>query len=151
MGGDICHFGGLYRPTTNIPLPDTLPHPIPRYPFPCPCKPFTDLHPHPKSSRTTPFFKVPEGPKSYHGDPPTAQKSVDTLADFDGNENVLVCLAHDIGLKGVVDFFPNGDGFKYWKEKGWKEKTHWRWLADMPVGGKNPEEPGAPKPIPPRK
>ena len=52
------------------------------------------------------------------------------VVDFD--EDVLTVLAHDWSLKGLIEEFPaelNG-----WKEKGWREKGRWKFLADF-VGG----------------
>lgn len=64
-----------------------------------------------------------------------AQQSVDKLEEFDADENVLVCLAHDGGLLDVVDFFPHGT-LNDWKAKGWKVGNHWSFLNELPIDGK---------------
>ena len=55
--------------------------------------------------------------------------------EFDADENVLVCIAHDGGLLGVLDFYPHGD-INGWKEKGWKEQTRWGFVNELPVDGR---------------
>jgi glyoxylase-like metal-dependent hydrolase (beta-lactamase superfamily II) len=48
LGGDVCHFGGVMRPTPYIPLPDEIPEETPlekRIARPCPCTAFLSCHP----------------------------------------------------------------------------------------------------------
>ena len=138
IGGDICHFGGSYRPTTYAPMPSTIPSSVPldpHIPTPCPCSFFQGSHPDPKNLRTSPFYHVTEDPGSWYVDPPTAQKSVKSLEELDADANVFVCIAHDGGLLPVVDFFPHGT-INDWKRRGWKEWTKWGFLNELPVDGK---------------
>ncbi len=72
---------------------------------------------------------------SWYIDPPTAQASIDKLAEFDADENVFVAVAHDEGLIDVCDWFPKGS-VNAWKEKGWKEASRWGFLNELPVDGK---------------
>ena len=72
-------------------------------------------------------------------DPPVAQKSVDRLEEFDADENVFVCVAHDGGLINVVEWFPKGP-LNEWKEKGWKQRSQWGFLNELPIHG----DPGRP-------
>lgn len=67
-------------------------------------------------------------------DPPTAQKSVDGLEELDADENVFVCVAHDGGLLDVVDWFPSN--LNDWKQSGWKARSQWGFLNEMPIDGK---------------
>ena len=138
MGGDICHFGGSYRPTVYAPMPGTIPSSVPldhHLPTPCPCSFFQGSHPDPKNLQTSPFYHVTQEPGGWYVDPPTATKSVKSLEEFDADENVFVCVAHDGGLIPVVDFFPNGT-INDWKRKGWKESSKWGFLNELPVDGK---------------
>lgn len=48
---------------------------------------------------------------------------------------MLVCIAHDVGLLPVLDFFPNGT-INEWQAKGWKEATAWGFVNELPVDGK---------------
>ena len=138
MGGDICHFGGSYRPTAYAPMPGTIPSSVPldrRLPTPCPCSFFEGSHHDPKNLRTSSFYRVTQEPGGWYVDPPTAQKSVKSLEEFDADENVFVCVAHDGGLIPVVDWFPNGT-INDWKRKGWKERSQWGFLNELPIDGK---------------
>lgn len=138
LGGDVCHFPGAYRPSEYIPMPETLPAETKldaRIPLPCPCSYFTACHPHPEKARTTPFYRVSEDPGSWYEDAPEAQRSVDKLTEFDGDENVFLAIAHDPALQDTLTFFPNGT-INDWKAKGWKRTTHWGFVNELPVDGK---------------
>ncbi|KAL9007756.1 MAG: hypothetical protein Q9173_007043 [Seirophora scorigena] len=147
MGGDVCHFGGSYRPSQYAPLPATIPSGVgldsDRFKHPCPCSLFTACHRDPPNARTSPFYKVTQEPKGWYMDPVVAQQSVDRLEEFDADENVFVCLAHDGGLIPVCDWFPDGT-LNDWKAKGWKEKSKWGFLNELPLDGK----PGRPLLVP---
>lgn len=121
-------------------------------PRPCPCKleetshgyeltdcikgiAFTQCHPKPDSARTTPFYNVSTHAASFYHDPPTAEKSVRTLAEFDSDPRILVLIAHDVAPLNVMNFFPNGT-INDWRRKGWKEQLHWGFLNELPVKGK---------------
>lgn len=72
-----------------------------------------------------------------------AQKTITEMSEYDANSNVLVCLAHDPGLKAACDFFPIGT-LNDWKKKGWKGSYHWGFLNEFPIDGK----PGRPWLVP---
>ena len=139
LGGDVCHFGGSMRPTQYVPLPDEIPKETPldrRIPRPCPCAAFTICHPDQSNARTTPFYKVAVGGLSWYIDPPTAQKSIEALEEFDADPNVLIVIAHDPTYLEVFPFFPNGT-LNDWGKNGWKEITHWGFLNELPYKGKS--------------
>ncbi|MCJ1451886.1 hypothetical protein MMC28_002226 [Mycoblastus sanguinarius] len=138
MGGDVCHFGGSYRPTPYAPMPSIIPAGVPldsRFRSPCPCSLFASVHRDPENYRTSSFYKVTQEPRGWYVDPPAAQRSVDRLEEFDADANVFVCVAHDGGLLPVVDWFPKGT-INDWKAKGWKEKSQWGFLNELPMDGK---------------
>ena len=66
MGGDVCHFGGSFRPTPYKPMPSTIPESVPldknRFRVPCPCSIFTTSHRDPPNARTSTFYKVTQDP-----------------------------------------------------------------------------------------
>lgn len=143
LGGDICHFYGMCRPSSSLQLPD----PIPEgqlddfFPSPCPCSAFTDIHPLAKGdsakARTTPFFNVTSViPSSYH-DRETAIRSIIAMQDFDASPDVLVCIAHDPTLLKVLPVLNNqpDEDLNDWKSRGFKEKLLWGWLNDLPRNG----------------
>ncbi|KAK5213157.1 hypothetical protein LTR41_000736 [Exophiala xenobiotica] len=138
LGGDVCHHGGVIRPTKSIPLPDEIPEEavldkaIPR---PCLCTAFLSSHPDQANGRTTPFLKVTGGPESWYRDPETSRKSVQALEEFDADPNVLVVIAHDPTSLEVFDFFPNGS-MNDWQKNGWKQASHWGFLSEIPYNGK---------------
>jgi len=78
---------------------------------------------------------VTQDPKGWYVDNKVAQESVDRLQEFDADENVFVCVAHDGGLIPVVDWFPKGT-LNDWKSKGWKERSLWGFLNELPQDGK---------------
>lgn len=137
LGGDVCHFSGVVRPTTYIPLPDHLPATTPldaRIARPCPCAAFTACHPDQSNSRTTPFYRPADGPTSFYADPATALASVMALAEFDADPNILVAIAHDPTALDVCTFFPHGT-MNAWRAEGWKEAMHWGFVNELPYEG----------------
>lgn len=131
-GGDVAHHGGEFRPSPFLPLPEQLdPSPFSSPPFLpgtfCPGA-LIEEKVHPQHSRTTPFYKLARTGMSDF-DLETAQQTVEQLGEFDGDDDVLVVIAHDTTLKDVVDFYPKTANS--WKEKGWKGVGLWRFLSDF--------------------
>ncbi|KAF6801166.1 metallo-beta-lactamase superfamily protein [Colletotrichum sojae] len=151
LGGDICHFAGVFRPTPETPLPDEiLASAISlrrdwRTRAACPCSYFTPHHPNAKdeaSARTTSWYKLPSAGHVYT-DLPLAAESVSKMGELDAREDVMVCLAHDASLLDVLPVFNREPG-KYindWRKEGWKATTYWSWLNEVAVDGKRPREP----------
>jgi glyoxylase-like metal-dependent hydrolase (beta-lactamase superfamily II) len=143
LGGDICHFGGSFRPSPTIPLPDPVPssHLDAYFSSPCPCSIFTDVHPagsKSEESKTSPFFEVTSFAQSAYLDRVQAAESIKKLQVFDEHPDVLVCIAHDPTLLTTLPFLndqPEKD-LNDWKAKGLKEKAQWGWLNELPRGGK---------------
>jgi glyoxylase-like metal-dependent hydrolase (beta-lactamase superfamily II) len=144
MGADTCHFAGALRPTAAVPLPDNL-EPTAwgldaNFPAPCPCSVFTDCHPCAETElRTTkPWYTASKAAGSAYIDPDTANKSITSLQAFDADPNVLVCLAHDPGLFEILPLL-NQDprcSVNDWKAKKFKDMSRWRFLNELPRGGK---------------
>lgn len=143
LGGDICHFGGSFRPSTSIHLPDPVPneHLDQHLPYPCPCSLFTDAHPagsDSEVSKRTPFFQVSGFAQSAYVDSEQATRSIEELQKFDAHPDVLVCIAHDPTLLKVLpclNDWPERDLNK-WQEEGLKGKAQWGWLNELPRQGK---------------
>jgi glyoxylase-like metal-dependent hydrolase (beta-lactamase superfamily II) len=137
LGGDVCHFGGSYRPTKYILLPDYIPEETKldaHIPRPCPCAAFTACHPDQSQSRTTPFYRVATD-GGWYIDPAVAQQSIRGLEEFDADPNVLVAIAHDPTSLDVFTFFPDGT-MNDWQKQGWKEALHWGFLNELPFEGR---------------
>ena len=131
LGADCCHHGGEFRPSKYLPLPENVTPDMadlkrPRH-APCPGSLFLKIHP--KRSATEPFYEL-KNPGISH-DFGEATRSMRKMAEIDANENVLVLLAHDPEMKGVVDFWPRT--LNDWKSKGWKEKLKWAFLKDFKI------------------
>lgn len=143
LGGDVCHFGGTFRPSKYSPMPENIPDGVPldhnRFQIPCPCSIFTACHPNKGHERTSPYYEVTQIEGSWYSDPPAAQQSVDALVEFDAHPNVMVCIAHDTALLPILDFFPNGT-LNDWKQNGWKTKTQWGFLDELPINEKPARE-----------
>lgn len=135
MAGDLVHTCMCFRPSEKYPLPEMI-EPSPTAP------PFStdsslrslrlaethrlhdpdDVH----ASKTQPMCLL----AGMEEDLPRSQANATVLSDvLDSDENVLTVYAHDESLLDVLDFFPkNANG---WKEKGWGELGHWRFLAPV--------------------
>lgn len=143
LGGDICHFGGSFRPSPSIPLPDPVPnsHLDSHFPIPCPCSMFTACHrlgSDSEQAKTEPFFEVTSFAQSAYLDRIEAAKSIKELQNFDEHPDIFVCIAHDPTLIKVLPFLndqPDRD-LNDWKAEGFKEKAQWGWLNELPQGGK---------------
>lgn len=147
MGGDICHFPGVFRPSTHIPLPNSIASTarLDNY-FTCPCAAatFTSIYPKGEArGRQEPFYRPAAGPSSIYDDPGLAYNTVQKLVEFDAQPNIMVCIAHD---PAVAETLPtmnknSNNEINGWKEKGYKEACHWGFLNELPRAGK----PGRPK------
>ena len=143
LGGDITHFSGAFRPTQYKPMPSSFDENTKfaaHVPSPCSCHVFTACHPDPENARTKPFYHASSAPGSWYVDPPLAQKSITSLYDLDANPNIMVAIAHDPSLGEVLPLFPSAT-INDWKEKGYKEKTTWRFLNELPIDGKQGRPP----------
>ncbi|CCF33868.1 metallo-beta-lactamase superfamily protein [Colletotrichum higginsianum] len=153
LGGDICHFAGVFRPTADTPLPEGIPaSAITRRSdwsskAACPCSYFTPHHPNAKdedSARTTPWYQLPRsGEHPVYVDIDLAADSVSKMRELDIEDNIMVCIAHDASLLDVLPVFnrePSRD-INDWKKEGWKETTYWSWLNEVAVEGKTPRPP----------
>lgn len=58
--------------------------------------------------RMKPYYRVSESEGSWRADPAVAQESVNRMSEFDADENVFVCLAHNPGLLPICGWFSNG-------------------------------------------
>ena len=128
MGGDICHYAGIFRPSKHLPVPEFIvPHPCnhshPDIPF-CPGSAFDDL----QSSRgRKPSDTVYD--MTFGHDIPLAKNTMSWLQELDCNEDVFVIIAHDSTVRDGVDHFPKS--LNRWKAKGWGKSLKWAFFRDM--------------------
>jgi len=147
MGGDCCHYAGMFRPTEYLPLPQDISTPAldSYYPSPCPCSAFTQHHPKATGTeaRTNPFYDVSRAAGSAYSFGDEAQKSLNKLQLLDAHSGIFVCLAHDDVLFDVLPLF-NDDTTKDindWQKRGLKEYCRWAFLNELPKGKKPGREP----------
>ena len=126
LGGDSAHHAGIFRPSRHLPLPAPT-TPSPSAP---PSLPPTNNHRlHPSSSASTLPFLLP----STTNDAGAFAATLAKMQELDASEDVLVLIAHDAGLEGVVDVLPSGRA-NGWKGMGWKGKVRWRFLENLAAG-----------------
>ncbi|KAH6678469.1 hypothetical protein B0J14DRAFT_625064 [Halenospora varia] len=131
MGGDACHHGGEFRPSPYLPLPTHIsPNPLhPSNPTPYPGSLFHPLLR--DGDDTRPFYEIARLPdrKLVAHDADEAERTIGKVIEADARDDVLVVMAHDESLVGVVEFFPQyADDFQ---KKGWVEKSRWLFLRDF--------------------
>ena len=123
MGGDLGHHGGELRPSMHLPIPDEV-----NYPSPEGQKlggaAFRQLNVKRGRKETETFFDPVVA-----DDIEEAARTIRKAQIPDSQDDVFLVCAHDMGIVGVVDFFPWTANA--WREKGWKQRSHWNFLADL--------------------
>jgi glyoxylase-like metal-dependent hydrolase (beta-lactamase superfamily II) len=119
LGGDICHYPGVFRPTTHSPLDAEAQAAL----YACPASFF--LHVHPEKSREKPYYRMPA---HCTVDEKAAKDSIQQLCAFDANEDVLVIISHDASLIENMEFFPKL--INVW-EREEKATLKWAFLKDL--------------------
>jgi glyoxylase-like metal-dependent hydrolase (beta-lactamase superfamily II) len=129
MGGDACHHGGEFRPSPYLPLPDSISLDLKdgKGRNMCPGSMFEDVLR--DGSKTKPFFGVAKAEGSVAYDADEAERTIEKVIEADASDEVLVVMAHDDSLVGIIDFFPkDANAFR---EKGWVEEGRWTFLKDL--------------------
>lgn len=127
LGGDVCHYSGLMRPSAHMPVPDSItPNPInPQASTAlCPGHAFEELQKSRGREPTDTLFTM-----TFGHDIPLATNTVKWLQELDCNDDIFVIVAHDFHVEKVVDHFPQS--LNSWKEKGWGKQTRWAWLQEL--------------------
>lgn len=127
MGGDVCHYAGILRPSEYLPVPSSIkPNPMTPHdnaPF-CPGSAFDEL-------QTSRGRKVDDTlyDMTFGHDIPLATKTMKQLQHADCKENIFVIIAHDSTVRDGVDHFPLA--LNDWKAKGWGTQLRWAFLRDL--------------------
>ncbi|KAK3311944.1 metallo-beta-lactamase superfamily protein [Apodospora peruviana] len=128
LGGDVCHYAGIFRPSEHLPIPDKItPHPCHSTDMNmslCPGHAWEELQTSRGRKPTNTLFDM-----TFGGDIPLATKTMWKLQELDCLENVMVIIAHDLDIMNSVEHFPGA--LNEWKEKGWGERLHWAFLKDL--------------------
>lgn len=141
MAGDACHYAGEFRPSEWVPLPESVdlgPKKGSGGPNICPGAVFERFLRDGDKSKS--FYTHPNEPggKFNPHDPEEDAKTVKNIQKSDASGDVLMVLAHDSSLEGVVGFFP-----KYldeFVENGGIEKVRWLFLNDFVEAMRKMEE-----------
>ena len=130
LAGDACHHGGELRPSAYLPLPAAVsPNPFSASLPACPGAVFAPVLRGGDGARAV--YEPARGAGAVHHDADEALRTVGKMQEADARGDMLVVLAHDEHLLDVVEFFPaTADAFA---EKGWVEKSRWRFLKDFSV------------------
>ncbi|KAJ8116189.1 hypothetical protein OPT61_g2342 [Boeremia exigua] len=135
LGGDICHFGGAFRPTSYVPMPESLsPYDVgheKRHNQPYPHSVFTKCHPDRANARTTTYYTPCCRADGWYVDPPRALESIEQLKALDADARILVLIAHDPAMLDICTFFPHANA-NDWQSLGWKRMLRWRFLDELP-------------------
>jgi hypothetical protein len=90
---------------------------------------------HPRNCETLPYLGLDP---SFPEDLAKAEQTIVSIQDFDADERVLVVFAHDVSMFDILEFYPQNAN--EWKQKGWKERGRWMFLADLQkVARENPK------------
>lgn len=126
LGGDVCHYGGIFRPSKYLPVPNSIkPHPC--HPHEdvafCPGGAWEELQRSRGRGVDEPLFAP-----TFGHDIPQIIETIGKLQEADCLDNVFVIIAHDATVRDVVDQFPLS--LNHWKEKGWARNLKWAFLRD---------------------
>lgn len=127
MGGDICHYAGIFRPSEYLPVPKSItPHPLQpasSLAF-CPGSAFDNLQKSRGRNPTDTLYDM-----TYGHDIPLATETMRYLQELDCLDNIFVIIAHDSTVRDGVDHFPKS--LNAWKEKGWGNDLKWAFFRDL--------------------
>lgn len=139
LGGDVCHFPGVIRPTSNLLMPDSISEAELHHQGNSSKNIYTaqyiSCHPDSIHAQSSPFYYPCSKADSWYINPANARETVEKLQLADCRDDLLVVLAHDRGLLGEPIFFPN-KSLDNWRLDGIKGRLRWRFLDELPVDGK---------------
>ncbi|KIX05601.1 uncharacterized protein Z518_06473 [Rhinocladiella mackenziei CBS 650.93] len=130
MGGDCCHHMGQMRPCTRWQLPyDIKLHVSSKSPASSQPGVGWNMTSYSRGSDVA-LLEISDyaNGESAAINPEEAVNSLRKLMSFD-DERVLVAIAHDKTLHGVVDLFPKPAN--NWKVEGWADRARWAFLNDF--------------------
>lgn len=127
LGGDVCHYAGIFRPSVHLPLPDTI-NPHPCRPLGtaslCPGHAWEELQQSRGRKTTDTLYDL-----TYGADIRLATQTMGKLQELDCLENVLVIISHDSTVRDAAPHFP--ESLNSWKRDGLGGKVKWAFLRDL--------------------
>ena len=127
MGGDSCHHGGEFRPTTYLPLPRSISlGGLTRSALGvCPGSWLQEIHHHKRPDE--PFYRVRKG-FSYNDE--DCEQTIMNMTAFDAADNVLVVIAHDPSL--LENSFPMFPAIaNHWRQADFAQRLRWAFIKDF--------------------
>ncbi|KAK1464720.1 metallo-beta-lactamase superfamily protein [Colletotrichum melonis] len=127
LGGDVCHYAGIFRPSKHLPVPASIsPHPCRPHEDTalCPGSAWDELQQSRGRASTDTLFDA-----TFGLDLPMVGRTVGCLQELDCDENIFVIIAHDSTVRDGVPHFPSD--LNDWKSNGWGEKVKWSFFRDL--------------------
>ncbi|GAB7364260.1 hypothetical protein MBLNU230_g4808t1 [Neophaeotheca triangularis] len=129
LGGDICHYAGIFRPSEHLPMPPSIsPHPFNpsnQQGF-CPGHWWEELQKSRGRKTDDSLYDM-----TFGGDIPLANATKGKLQELDCRDDVFVIIAHDSTVRDGVPHFP--ESINDWQKKGWGKDLKWRFVRDLEV------------------
>lgn len=128
LGGDVCHYAGIFRPSQYLPVPESIsPHPCRPHDLGvslCPGTAWEDLQKSRGRGGTDTLYDI-----TFGLDIPLATKTMGKLQELDCHPDVFVIIAHDSTVRDGAPSFP--ESLNDWKARGLGQQLKWRWLRDL--------------------
>jgi len=128
LGGDVCHYAGILRPSPHMPMPQEIrPHPCsPGIESSCLCpgSAFAELQQSRGRAVGDALYDM-----TFGHDIPLAKTTLSYLQEFDCHEDVFVIIAHDSTIRDGVPHFP--ETINDWKARGLGARLKWAFLQDL--------------------
>lgn len=129
LGGDAAHHCGELRPSTHVPLPDSItPNPLPTKQPDSEFRPkqwFDNLQSSRGRNLTSPLYQP-----AFGHDMDQVLATIAKMQEYDSDQSILVVLAHDAAFRDPnVPKCP--EAINDWKVRGFCERFRWTWLGDV--------------------
>ncbi|KAF6827224.1 metallo-beta-lactamase superfamily protein [Colletotrichum plurivorum] len=127
LGGDVCHYAGIFRPSKYLPVPESIsPHPCRPHDniALCPGSAWDELQASRGRCSTDALFDA-----TFGLDLPKVAETIESLQQLDCDENVFVIIAHDSTVRDAVPHFPRS--LNAWKSEGWGKAVKWAFFRDL--------------------
>lgn len=127
LGGDVCHYAGIFRPSQHLPLPSHIrPPPCDRTSSEafCPGHAWEKLQVSRDRGVQDSLYDM-----TFGLDIPLANETKGKLQELDCHEDVFVIIAHDATVRDHVPHFPHS--LNDWKEKRRAAELKWAFLRDL--------------------
>ena len=126
LGGDSCHYVGQIRPNRFRPLPEGMPANLSSRLSESQDLINTHMSRLLQRTKRGSFFDIAPGAQE---DQEKAEQTLEKLKLFDGRDDVMIIIAHDLSLMDVLEFFPHD--INDWQVKDWAQRGRWLFLNGL--------------------